>query len=62
VALLEEAWKEVGDRLDKAQRAWDTGYKRLSHGKSNLLRQAQQLKDMGAKAKRNLPAPEDDDE
>lgn len=61
VALLEEAWKEVGERLGKAQGAWETGYKRLSQGKGNLLRQAQQLKDMGAKAKRNLPAPTDDE-
>ena len=62
VALLEEAWKEVGERLGKAQSAWETGYKRLSQGKGNLLRQAQQLQTMGAKAKRNLPAPEDDDD
>lgn len=60
VSLLEEAWKEVGERLGKAQGAWETGYKRLSQGKGNLLRQAQQLQDMGAKAKRNLPAPADD--
>jgi DNA recombination protein RmuC len=41
---------------------WETGYKRLSSGKGNLLRQAQQLKDMGAKAKKELPAPADDDD
>lgn len=61
IALLEEAFREVGDRLGKAQAAWDTSYKRLTEGRGNLLRQAHQLRDLGAKARKELPAPADDD-
>ncbi|MBZ2187728.1 DNA recombination protein RmuC [Alcanivorax sp. JB21] len=62
IALLEEAFREVGDRLGKAQVAWDTSYKRLTEGRGNLLRQAHQLRDLGAKARKELPAPADDDD
>ncbi len=59
VTLLEEAWKDVGDRLTKANEAWQTGYKRLSSGRGNLLRRAHQLQELGAKAKKRLPTPDD---
>lgn len=56
ITLLESALKEVGDRLSQAQLAWDTSYKRLTDGRGNLLRQAHQLRDLGAKARKDLPA------
>lgn len=62
ISLLEESLREVGDRISKAHDAWETSYKRLSDGRGNLLRQAHQLRDLGAKARRALPAPQDSED
>ncbi len=59
VAMVAESLGEVGSRLDQAHKAWQKTSDRLSSGRGNLLRQAHQLQDMGAKARKNLPAPSD---
>ncbi|MCK0536228.1 DNA recombination protein RmuC [Alcanivorax quisquiliarum] len=59
ISLLEESLRQVGDRLSQANDAWETSYRRLSEGRGNLLRQAHQLRDLGARARRNLPSPQD---
>ncbi|WP_101674984.1 DNA recombination protein RmuC [Alloalcanivorax mobilis] len=61
ISLLAESLGDVGDKLDKAQQAWDLSYKRLTEGRGNLLGQAHKLRDLGAKARRALPAASDDD-
>ncbi|HET9019887.1 MAG TPA: DNA recombination protein RmuC, partial [Acetobacteraceae bacterium] len=43
-------------KLGEAHSAYDSAMKRLATGSGNVLRQAQQLKDMGAKATKSLPA------
>ena len=60
VSLIGESMDDLGDKIGKAQVAWDTTFKRLSSGRGNLYRQAQQLKDLGAKARRALPEPGDE--
>ncbi|MDB2409579.1 DNA recombination protein RmuC [Pseudomonadales bacterium] len=50
-----ESLEEVGRHLDKAQSAYDTSFKRLSTGSGNLIRRVAVLKDLGAKAKKELP-------
>ena len=62
VSLIGESMDDLGDKIGKAQTAWDTTFKRLSSGRGNLYRQAQQLKDLGAKARRALPEPGDDED
>ena len=62
VALVADSLGEVGSRLDQAHKAWQKTSDRLSSGRGNLLRQAHQLQEMGAKAERTLPAPADEDE
>lgn len=62
VALVAESLGDLGGRLDQAHQAWQKTQDRLSSGRGNLLRQAHQLQDMGAKARRNLPAPTDNDD
>ena len=62
VSLVTESLEDVGDRLAKATSSWEQTQKRLTSGNGNLLRQAHQLKDLGAKARRSLPAPADDDD
>ncbi|MCG8391485.1 MAG: DNA recombination protein RmuC [Pseudomonadales bacterium] len=61
VSLIDESLGDLGDKLGKAHDAWDLTHKRLTQGKGNLLRQAHQLKDLGAKARRSLPEPDDSD-
>ncbi|EKF75196.1 hypothetical protein A11A3_04430 [Alcanivorax hongdengensis A-11-3] len=60
VSLVAESMDDVGDKIDKAQQAWQLTYNRLSRGRGNLLGQAHKLQDLGAKARRNLPSPGDD--
>ena len=60
VSLIGDSMDDLGDKIGKAQSAWDTTFKRLSSGRGNLYRQAQQLKELGAKARRALPATADE--
>ena len=62
VSLVTESLDDVGDKLAKATSSWEQTRKRLTTGNGNLLRQAHQLKDLGAKARRSLPSPEEDDD
>jgi DNA recombination protein RmuC len=50
-----ESLDEVGKHISKSQEAWDTAHKRLSTGKGNLVRRTEELKTLGAKAKKSLP-------
>ena len=54
--LYVESLDEVGRHLDKSVEAWDTARKRLSTGRGNLLRRSEELKKLGAKTKRTMPA------
>ena len=54
--LYIESLDEVGRHLDKSVEAWDTARKRLSTGRGNLLRRSEELKKLGAKTKRTMPA------
>ena len=51
-----ESLTEIGTRLDQAQDAYGTARKRLVDGKGNLVNKAEYLKELGAKAKKSLPA------
>ena len=45
----------VGDTLEKAQKTYDTALKRLKSGNNNVVRVATRLKDLGVKAKKEIP-------
>lgn len=62
VALIAEALDDVGDKLGRAQKAYELTVDRLSRGRGNLLSQAHKLESLGARARKQLPAPQDDDE
>lgn len=53
--LFAESLEDVGDKLDKAQRAYDTAHKRLASGKGNLVGRIQRLETLGAKARKSMP-------
>ncbi len=52
----------IGERIDKARGAWDDAMNKLATGKGNLVRQAETIKGMGAKAAKTLPAELLDDD
>jgi DNA recombination protein RmuC len=55
LVLFVEALEDVGDKLNKAQSAYDTAHKRLSSGRGNLVKRSGELKELGVKAKKDLP-------
>ncbi|MBC2713628.1 MAG: DNA recombination protein RmuC [Desulfosarcina sp.] len=50
-----EALEEVGRQLDRAKEAYRTARDRLTAGRGNLVRRAEQLKALGVKANKALP-------
>jgi DNA recombination protein RmuC len=53
---FEDALNDVGDKLDKAKNAYETAHKRLVSGKGNLVTRVEQIKKLGAKAKKSQDA------
>ncbi len=47
--------EEVGQRLDKAQDAYEKAHNKLSSGRGNLVNRAETLKKLGAKTSKSLP-------
>jgi len=56
--------REVGQRLEQARSAYDNAYSQLTSGQGNLLRQAEMLRELGARTGKKLdisaPAPHGD--
>lgn len=55
-ALVVESLDILGKHLRTASTAFDTTKKRLTDGKGNLVRRIEQLREMGAKASKELPS------
>jgi DNA recombination protein RmuC len=55
VGFLEDL-KLIGDRLTASQKAYDDAMGKLTSGRGNLIRRAEELKTMGAKASKSLPS------
>ncbi len=53
--LVIDALEQVGSHLEKAGKAFDLTRMRLSEGKGNLVKRIEHLREMGAKAKKQLP-------
>ncbi len=51
-----ENLQQVGDRLRQAQQSYDKAFSQLSTGAGNLLRQTEQLRELGARNSRQLDA------
>jgi Uncharacterized protein conserved in bacteria len=54
-ALSAESFEDVGERIRKSQEAFDKATNRLSTGRGNVLRRAEQLKTLGVASTRQLP-------
>lgn len=49
--------KDVGDRLNRAQNAFDAAYSKLGSGRGNLVRSAERIRELGVKPSKSLPRP-----
>lgn len=54
--LLLESLDGIGTHLDKATRAFDAARSRLKTGRGSVVTRVEQIREMGAKAKKQLPA------
>ena len=50
-----EALEDIGDKLDKAQSAYQTAHKRLAEGKGNLIKRAEDMRKLGLETSKKLP-------
>jgi DNA recombination protein RmuC len=50
-----ESMDDIGNRIRQTQDSYETAMKRLNSGSGNLVRQAEMLKELGAKATKQLP-------
>lgn len=57
-----ENLKDVGDKLEKASKSYESAFSQLATGPGNLIRQAEELKKLGVKSKKTLMKHADSDE
>ena len=54
VGLIDDL-KDIGNKLESTRKAYDGTMNKISTGKGNLISRAQKIKELGAKAKKELP-------
>lgn len=54
--LFVESLQDIGNRIQQTQKSYDEAMNRLSVGSGNLVRQADMLRELGAKVSKKLPA------
>ncbi len=47
--------QKIGERLQQTQAVYDEAYKKLTHGRGNLIAQVEQLRKLGVQPKKTLP-------
>lgn len=52
--LLVDAFEDIGKQLERSQAAWETANKRLHSGRGNLVKRVEDIKVLGAKAKKQI--------
>lgn len=53
--LFVESLQDIGSRIQQTQKSYDEALNRLSEGSGSLVRQAEMLRELGAKASKKLP-------
>lgn len=48
--------ESIGKSMDNTRKAWDAAMNKLRDGRGNIIRQVETLKEMGAKASKQLPS------
>jgi len=59
--LFVESMQDIGQRIRQTQESYDEAMGRLSEGRGNVVRQVEMLRELGAKASKNLPGDLTDD-
>ncbi len=54
--LFAESFQDVGNNIRRTQESYDKSYQRLSTGRGNLVRRAEQLKKLGVSSTKKMPA------
>jgi len=54
-ANLLETLRMLGDSIDKTKKTYDSALLQMKDGKGNLISQVEKLKELGVKAKKNMP-------
>mgnify|MGYP000167717385 CR=1 FL=1 len=49
-----DAFKDVEHRLNQASKSWDTAWSRLADGRGNVIRTAEQIRELGVKTKKQI--------
>ncbi len=52
-----EDMKDIGERLNRAQNAFDSAYSKLGSGRGNLVRSAERIRELGVKPAKSLQKP-----
>lgn len=55
ITLFYESFVDIGDKLDKAHRAYDKAHNQLWDGRGSVLKQTQNMKSLGVSSKKQLP-------
>ena len=55
LVLVAESLEETGKYLDRTQQAWQTTRNRLVEGRGNLVKRVEEFREMGARARKQLP-------
>ena len=50
-----ETFENIGERINKADETYKKAYNQLKDGRGNLIKQAQDIKDLGVKTMKTLP-------
>lgn len=58
--LFVDSMNDIGNRINQTQSSYDEAMKRLKTGRGNLIRQAEMLQELGAKATKQLPSSEEE--
>lgn len=61
-AAFAEDMNKIGVNIERTQNAYDDAMNKLSTGKGNLIRRAENMKKLGLKPKKELPLVSDEDE
>ena len=54
--LFAEALNDVGTSIDNARKSHELAMNRLKEGRGNLVGQAEKLRELGVKSKKNIPS------
>ena len=62
LVLFVEEMQNIGNHIQKTQDSYDKAMNRLTTGRGNVIKRAQNIRELGIKSKKELPVTSDDEE